>query len=215
MFKAGDKVRVVGQDFIGYGSEGTVLESNDGMCLISFGESAYWLTMKEIERIEDMDISERLSEVIKENQNLKQQISEQNIKINKIQADARKEHGVTDEEFREAFVYWENHSNSVCMNIWDGEYELRDIFNSFSLSDFVNKYKEFKEYKDKQNEIRVGDEVYYLDHNHKTVVTSVEDGVAVMFSSNGKWSTCITEGLHKTGKHYDIESILNGLKDGD
>jgi len=154
------------------------------------------------------DLSERLSEVIKENQNLKQQISEQNIKLNKIQADARREQGVSDEEFREALDFYENANQTICYEVW-GSTTLSLIFYYNSLSEFVNKYK------DKQNEIKVGDEVYCLDHNYKSIVTSVEDGVAVMITNNGKWSTCNTEELHKTGKRYDIESILNGLKEGD
>ena len=122
---------------------------------------------------------------------------------------------MSDEEFEEVYEFFLGSNKNVHATVWGNLY-LENIFSNLSLSEFVNKYKEYKDNKDKQdNEIRVGDEVYYLDHNYKSIVTRVEDGVAVMITNNGKWSTCNTEELHKTGKRYDIESILNGLKEGD
>lgn len=213
MFKVGDEIKVINQKCKMYGFYGTITSKMDDFYTVSFGADVrYWYENEDLERINDMNISERLSEVIKENQNLKQQLSEQNIKLNKIQADVNRElKGVSDEEFREAYEFWKNNNTNICTEIW-GNGMLSEILFHTSLSEFVNKYKE---YKDKQNEIKAGDEVYYLDHNYKSIVTSVEDGVAVMITNNGKWSTCNTEELHKTGKHYDIESILNGLKEGD
>lgn len=216
MFKVGDEIKIINPECKMYGFYGTITSKMDGFYTVSFGADVrYWYENEDLERINDMNISERLSEVIKENQNLKQQLSEQNIKLNKIQADLKREskdkQGVSDEEFGEAIKHFSIIDEDKRYEIW-GLINCFDLFAQTSLSEFVNKYKE---YKDKQNEIKVGDEVYYLDHNYKSIVTCVEDGVAVMITNNGKWSTCNTEELHKTGKHYDIESILNGLKEGD
>lgn len=69
--------------------------------------------------------------------------------------------------------------------------------------------------KEPDNEIRVGDEVYFLDENYKSVVTCVADNYAVMITQIGKWSVEDVKKIHKTGKHFDeIEKVLNLLKGG-
>lgn len=69
--------------------------------------------------------------------------------------------------------------------------------------------------KEPDNEIRVGDEVYLLDKNRKSVVTCVYDDYAVMITQIGKWSVEDVKKIHKTGKHFDeIEKVLNLLKGG-
>lgn len=168
------------------------------------------------------DLSERLSEVIKENQNLKQQISEQNIKLNKIQADLKRElndKGVSDEEFREAYILWSRSMFKDRKEIW-GEYDLFDFVNKNSLSEFVNKYKE---YKDKQNEIKVGDEITPNNNeNVKAIVIYVSDdcyeawvlrngGVGIYTISHTK-----IKDWHKTGRHFDeIDTIISALRGSD
>ena len=61
----------------------------------------------------------------------------------------------------------------------------------------------------------MGDEVYFTDPNYKSVVVNIEedDDTIIMMSSVGKWHVNKPSVLHKTGKHYDIQSILNGLKE--
>ena len=79
-----------------------------------------------------------------------------------------------------------------------------------------------KEYKEKQkqtdDEIKVGDEIYSLDKNYKSVVTAVFDtcrGVtAVYFTQNGKWYGDLLENLHKTGRRFpEIANILKQMQE--
>lgn len=80
----------------------------------------------------------------------------------------------------------------------------------FTAEEAIKKIKEYE-----NNEIRVGDEVYLLDENRKSVVTCVADNYAVMITQKGKWSVENVKKIHKTGKHFDeIEKVLNLLKGG-
>lgn len=66
------------------------------------------------------------------------------------------------------------------------------------------------------DEVKVGDEVYYLDENYKSVVTSVSEDTAVMITQNGKWAVNYVKKLHRTGRHFDtIEEVLKQLQEGE
>lgn len=214
-FKVGDKVRVINSYSMNHAREGIVTALGDGFSRVSFGSVDYYYSNTLLEGVVDMDISERLSEVIKENQELKQKLGEQNIKLNKIQADVRREQGVSDEEFREAFKAWETLSNLTCVNIWDGEYMLKEIFNKCSLSEFVNKYKEYKDKQD--NEIKVGDVVTVKDgvSDFESLVTKVSGRVVYRLFSDGSCDGYANkEDLEKTGKHFDsIDEFMRSTDD--
>ena len=220
MFKVGDKVKVISNTRYDFGKNGvivSVLESGDYHVLIdNYGKVL--CADYELERTDDMTLSERLAEVIKENQNLKQQLSEQNIKLNNIQADVNRElrdkQGVSDEGFREALDFYENADQAICYEVW-GAITLSLIFQYNSLSEFVSRYKEYEQKKEEENKgIKVGDEVYYLDKHFHYVVTYIdEQNIAIILSQYGKYGTVNVVNLHKTGKHYDIESMLNQLKE--
>ena len=74
---------------------------------------------------------------------------------------------------------------------------------------------------EKQDEIRVGDEVYLVDKCHPRVVTCItkkidgENPAAVQFAESGKWVVDDVTELHKTGRHFNqIEEVLKALKEG-
>lgn len=120
---------------------------------------------------------------------------------------------------------WECARKIVCS---DGlmSLELKQIFqHSFGVSkilmdnspeEAIAKIKQFEAEKEqKLDAIKVGDEVYGLDPNHKSVVTSIlEDcNKAVLISASGKWATEYLKNLHKTGRHYsELEIMLDKLK---
>lgn len=93
-----------------------------------------------------------------------------------------------------------------------GDYAFPDIIKKYTASEALEKIKAYVQ------RIEVGDEVYFADSNHKRVVTAIitENGKnpqAVQFSSSGRWAIDDVKDLHKTSKHYDIQSILDGLKE--
>ena len=105
---------------------------------------------------------------------------------------------------------------------------LEQIFNTRSLSNIINTYtaseaiSKIKEYEEKQkqtdDEIKVGDEIYNLDKNYKSVVTAVFDTLsgpsAVYFTQNGKWYGDLLKNLHKTGRHFpQIAEVLKQMKE--
>lgn len=236
MFKTGDKVKVredirlneqydngclVVQDMYNQrGKCGKVIhipKDSPDRYVLDVCKEGWCFSDSMLERIEDMNISERLSEVIKENQKLKQQLSEQNIKLNKIQADARREQGVSDEEFREVYKFFSGSNKNVHATVWGNLY-LENIFSNLSLSEFVNKYKE---YKDKQDEIKVGNEISYIKAGERfkgAVLQVFNDGEGYkVFCENGCGQLVYpSEKIEKTGRHFDeVESLLSKLKEGD
>lgn len=86
-----------------------------------------------------------------------------------------------------------------------GDYSFYDSIQKNTASEALEKIKAYEQ------RIEVGDEVYFVDSNHKRVVTAIIDGAAVQFTETGKWAVDDVDKLHKTGKHYDIQSILDGL----
>lgn len=69
----------------------------------------------------------------------------------------------------------------------------------------------------KDDEIRIGDEVYVINENYKSVVTHIFDTsygpVAMLLSGDAKWLSMELQYLNKTGKHYSqIEEVLKELR---
>lgn len=60
--------------------------------------------------------------------------------------------------------------------------------------------------------IEVGDEVYQLDKNYTYIVTNTDDKIACFFSRTGHWGCRSISELHKTGRHFPIQEILDAMK---
>ena len=80
----------------------------------------------------------------------------------------------------------------------------------FSESWLRSEYKE-------PPKIKIGDEVFFLDKDYRSVVTAVDDDQIVYLTQTGKWG--VYNGMfderiiHKTGKHYpEIAEILHKLR---
>ncbi len=94
------------------------------------------------------------------------------------------------------------------------------ILTNFSMSEIVEKIREYDEEKVERNislnnELHIGDEVYILDKNNKAVVTSLLDNgrkVNILCTS-GNYLVVETQKLHKTGRLYSIEDILKELSE--
>ena len=93
-----------------------------------------------------------------------------------------------------------------------GDYTYYDIIQKNTASESLEK---IKAYEQEQSKIEVGDEVYSDAFETKGVITHITpDGDTVAIMNDGytmiRQGTC---GLRKTGKHYDIQSILDGLRE--
>ena len=75
-----------------------------------------------------------------------------------------------------------------------------------------NSYK--NQWTAKSDKIEVGDEVHHVNDNagDNCVITWVDGEDAYVMWNDGSSGIRRTENLKKTGRHYDIDSILKGLK---
>lgn len=92
------------------------------------------------------------------------------------------------------------------------------IIRDFSPSEAVQEIKGYEE-KQKQAdaEISVGDEVYIINENDKSVVTNIFNAshgpVAMLLSGDAKWIDVGLQYLNKTGKHYpQIAEVMKELR---
>lgn len=106
----------------------------------------------------------------------------------------------------------------ICTN--DGEYEPEEyeysceVINKYSASEAIAKIKEYEERKKKDEEIKVGDEVVYLDRVF--VITSIVKNEYIMgFDSNGeRCSYHYKTKLKKTGRTFpQIIEVLEKIKE--
>lgn len=107
-----------------------------------------------------------------------------------------------------------------CGLIFDGEYEPEEyeysceVINKYSASEAIAKIKEYEEHKKKDEEIKVGDEVVYLDRVF--VITSiVKNEYIIGFDSNGEYcSYHYKTKLKKTGRTFpQIVEVLKQIKE--
>ena len=66
--------------------------------------------------------------------------------------------------------------------------------------------------KEKHEVLSVGDEVFHLDSNYKSVVTAIKENCVICMSRYGTWWTEYPEEVHRTGNHYpEIAQVLAAL----
>lgn len=83
---------------------------------------------------------------------------------------------------------------------------LRYLFAQTSLSEFVNKYKEYKDKQD--NEIKVGDVVQLTVK--EAIVTATAGCDAYLLFRDGSSNKFTKDNFTKTSRHYDsIDAFMN------
>ena len=116
---------------------------------------------------------------------------------------------------------WEAARKIVCdesfdwntlLHIFDSR-SFEIIFRNFSASEAVAKLKAYEEKQD--DKIEVGDEVKW--HSNVVVVTRLyKDGVLDWcdgISKDGRAFHVLAENVRKTGRHFDIASILEDMRE--
>lgn len=156
------------------------------------------------------EMYDRFDAIEKKHQEIKKMLSETNILVDSLKADSvrmlREKQGVSDEEFREAYKLWDSSLLKKREEIW-GVCTLLSFISDFSLSEFVSKYKEYKDKKD--DEIKVGD-VVNDGYTVAIVTCAYEKSIYVLYRDGSCGSHPKYEYI-KTGKHYDsIDEFMNG-----
>lgn len=112
-------------------------------------------------------------------------------------------------------VTWPDRSlvNSDTFDLDHGE----NIFTKYSASEAIAKLKAYEEKQKADDEIKVGDEVQLCnDPNVCFVVISIDtlNEDISGFNRNGHTYSCRPkDAWRKTGRHFDIESILEAMKE--
>ena len=106
----------------------------------------------------------------------------------------------------------------------DGGYswkEMKSIFGTDSASEIyvlhtateaINKIKAYEEKQKADDEIKVGDEVIYIEHKFIVFATETEEHYASLFDVNGRHASASQSKCKKTGRHFDIPKILEEMK---
>ena len=109
-------------------------------------------------------------------------------------------------------------ARKVSLDNYEGAYsvkELKNIFGFNSLQDVFRHYSiqealaKLEAYEKEQN-IKVGDIVYNDDTMEEGVVTHIDNGEIFMLYDDGSCGNTYGN-LTKTGKHIDIQSILQQI----
>lgn len=115
---------------------------------------------------------------------------------------------------------WEAARKIVCddsfdwntlMRIFDSR-SFEVIFGNFSASEAVARLRAYEENKD--DSIKVGDEVVTrgVIPDNTFLVTKVTESTVYGISNDGSWNFYNKNSVTKTGKHYDIQFILEAMR---
>ena len=63
------------------------------------------------------------------------------------------------------------------------------------------------------DKIKVGDEVIYIEHKFIVFATETEEHYASLFDVNGRHASASQSECKKTGRHFDIASILEDMRE--
>jgi len=75
-----------------------------------------------------------------------------------------------------------------------------------------NSYENLYKRKESDDEIKVGDEVIYIEHKFIVFATETEEHYASLFDVNGRHASASQSECKKTGRHFDIEKILKEMQ---
>lgn len=88
-----------------------------------------------------------------------------------------------------------------------------DLFGKITASEAIEKLKAYEEKQKADEEIKVGDEVRILGTDNNFFIVGYEGDCICGFASGGK--TCRVQPVfaQKTGRHINIENILEDMKE--
>lgn len=101
-----------------------------------------------------------------------------------------------------------------CEEWFEGREGIDDVVCDITIQGIIRRTKAYEEKKKAEEEIRVGDEVYFVDPNDKSVVTFVDKETkrVTILTTRGKYASIRFSDAHKTGRHFDeLEQLLSKL----
>jgi hypothetical protein len=105
---------------------------------------------------------------------------------------------MTDSDIEKAFpTEWNNGGFKALMNLQPQE--------------AIAKLKAYEEQK-ADDDIKVGDEVIYIEHRFIVFATETKEHYASLFDVNGRHASASQRECKKTGRHFDIDRILEEMR---
>lgn len=91
---------------------------------------------------------------------------------------------------------------------------VADIVSKYSASEAIAKIKEYEEKKKADEEIKVGDEIANTN-GYTAIVTYIHDEkcIDIMWHDGSCGRFLPRKSFEKTGRHFDIQNILDQMKD--
>lgn len=89
---------------------------------------------------------------------------------------------------------------------------IQQVFRKYTVFEAIAKLKAYEEKADK--DVKRGDVVRSKVNGLTYIVTIASEGGYVLLGSDGNFATsCITNSFEKTGRHFDIDKILEAMKE--
>lgn len=92
-----------------------------------------------------------------------------------------------------------------------GTMDIHKIYDDNTASEAIEKLKAYEEKQKADEEIKVGDEVIDED-DEKFWVTKIHNGIVEGIVANGEVTCTYLDVTERTGRHIDIEKILNEMR---
>lgn len=90
-------------------------------------------------------------------------------------------------------------------------FTIQQVFRKYTVFEVIEKLKAYEEKQKADDEIKVGDEVIDED-DKKFWVTKIHNGIAEGIMANGEVTCTYLDVTERTGKHVDIDKILEAMK---
>ncbi len=173
-------------------------------------------------------IKERINEIMQENKNLKKKLIYINDVLCRVIEDIERMEAIEKEDYSNGYEDglsdgWECARKIICFNenggigtnnLVDvfGTFLHYEIFRDFSASEALEKIKNYKE---KQKQIRVGDEVTLKSDGTKAVITNTCDkGWWKVIDENGYTNIWNVSHFEKTGRHFnEIKTLMEKMRE--
>ena len=93
-----------------------------------------------------------------------------------------------------------------------GNRSMQNVFRNYSASEVIAKLKAYEEKQKADEEIKVGDEVEVLNSGSKYLIAWIAGTSICGFSHDGITCHLQPSDVRKTGRHFDIDKILEEMK---
>lgn len=113
-------------------------------------------------------------------------------------------------------------ARKVSLDNYKGAYSVKELKNIFGFDSLQGVFRhcsiqealaKLEAYEKEQNEIKVGDVVERINFTELFVVSGFNEEIYTLINANGRCVCANVNQIKKTGKHIDIQSLLEQIKE--